>query len=245
MSRDDGYTWEPARLLANHISNAGRVVEAEDGSLLIPLNGRYGDIPDGESFVMGSADRGGSWEPWGVVARSGAGLSFGEMRILPLGNGAMLAGMRTQTANFYVSHSDDDGKTWSPPEETSIYCRGSSPFDLIMLDDGRVLATYGHRRPPFGFRACLSEDGGRSWDVDNEIVLRDDGLDRDVGYPSSTQLIGRLDPEHLLLAQRGRDTAHPVHPVERSWLTPRQAGCPPCDLQQDAAANLDTIPNHG
>ena len=61
-------------------------------------------------------------------------------------------------------------------------------MDLLLLDDGRVLATYGHRREPFGVRACLSEDGGRTWDVDNEVVLRDDGLDRDMGYPSSVQL---------------------------------------------------------
>jgi hypothetical protein len=37
-------------------------------------------------------------------------------------------------------------------------------------------------------RACLSEDEGDTWDIRNEIVLRDDGLDGDMGYPSSEQL---------------------------------------------------------
>ena len=48
--------------------------------------------------------------------------------------------------------------------------------------------SYGHRREPYGVRACLSEDGGDTWDLDNEVVLRDDGLGRDMGYPSSEQL---------------------------------------------------------
>ena len=34
----------------------------------------------------------------------------------------------------------------------------------------------------------MSEDEGRTWDMENEVVLRDDGFGRDVGYPSSEQL---------------------------------------------------------
>ena len=37
-------------------------------------------------------------------------------------------------------------------------------------------------------RACLSADGGETWDVAHEVIIRDDGLDRDMGYPSSVQL---------------------------------------------------------
>lgn len=53
---------------------------------------------------------------------------------------------------------------------------------------GRALCTCARRKPPFGVRACLSEDGGRTWEIGNEIVLRDDGVDRDLGCSSSTQL---------------------------------------------------------
>ena len=182
-SRDEGYTWEPARLLLERASTAGRVVELDDGSVLMPVNGGTGS-----GWAMRSTDGGETWEQHGVVTSVVPGLRFSEMRFVPLGGGRVLAGMRTAEANFYVSHSEDGGATWSEPEETPIYCQGSSPFDLVMLDDGRVLATYGHRRPPYGVRACLSEDGGRTWDIGNEIVLRDDGLDTDMGYPSSAQL---------------------------------------------------------
>ncbi len=47
-----------------------------------------------------------------------------------------------------------------------------------------------------GHRACLSHDGGASWDTGNEIVLRDDAPDMelpwpatwDLGYPASVEL---------------------------------------------------------
>jgi len=70
---------------------------------------------------------------------------------------------------------------WRQPTETPIWSGGSSPPDLLLLSDGRILCTYGHRRAPYGVRACLSQDGGGSWDLKNEIVIRDDRLDRDIG----------------------------------------------------------------
>ena len=45
--------------------------------------------------------------------------------------------------------------------------------------------TYGHRARPFGIRARLSRDGGRTWA--QEIILRDDGGGTDIGYPRTVQ----------------------------------------------------------
>ncbi len=45
--------------------------------------------------------------------------------------------------------------------------------------------TYGVRAKPFGMRAKLSSDGGQTWG--DEIVLRNDGGGRDIGYPRSVQ----------------------------------------------------------
>ena len=58
---------------------------------------------------------------------------------------------------------------------------------LLLLADGRLLCTYGHRREPFGIRACWSEDGGRTWRMDQEIVLRDDLPHEDLGYPTTIE----------------------------------------------------------
>jgi len=62
------------------------------------------------------------------------------------------------------------------------------PAHLLSLGDGHLLCSYGYRRPPFGIRACLSPDGGSTWDMAHEFVLRDDGASRDIGYPSTAQL---------------------------------------------------------
>lgn len=62
------------------------------------------------------------------------------------------------------------------------------PAHVLELDDGRLLCTYGYRRKPYGVRGTLSHDGGRTWDIANEIVIRDDGGTSDLGYPFSIQL---------------------------------------------------------
>jgi len=51
-----------------------------------------------------------------------------------------------------------------------------------------MVCTCGYRREPFGVRACLSTDGGRTWDMEHEHILRDDGKNVDVGYPSTAHL---------------------------------------------------------
>lgn len=73
------------------------------------------------------------------------------------------------------------------------------PPHMLKLRDGRILCAYSHRRDPMGIRAVLSGDGGRSWDMDNEVILRDDAVavrgnplgansPSDLGYPLSVQL---------------------------------------------------------
>ena len=89
--------------------------------------------------------------------------------------------------------------------ETQIW---GYPCHLLRLADGRILCTYGYRFKPAGIRAVLSNDGGWSWDLKRERILRDDGgtpaqgwgpkqLEKfkergvagaDLGYPFSAQL---------------------------------------------------------
>lgn len=82
------------------------------------------------------------------------------------------------------SESIDMGKTWSPIKTTTLL---GFPAHLLLLKNGWILATYGRRTPPFGIRACISKDEGRTWDIENEIILSS-SFDADLGYPSSVQL---------------------------------------------------------
>ena len=62
------------------------------------------------------------------------------------------------------------------------------PADLLLLQSGNILLTYGRRRPPYGIQAMLSHDQGETWDTKHKIALVSDAENMEVGYPSSVQL---------------------------------------------------------
>jgi len=86
---------------------------------------------------------------------------------------------------LWQTESRDGGKTWTEARPTRIW---GLPPHLIRLRDRRLLVTYSHRRRPFGQRACISRDGGKTWDYDSEILIRDDAPNGDLGYPASIQM---------------------------------------------------------
>jgi hypothetical protein len=79
--------------------------------------------------------------------------------------------------------SDDGGKSWSTPRPIGVW---GLPSHLLRLRDGRLLMSYGHRRPPFGNQARISTDSGKNWS--EPIVISNDGSGGDLGYPSTVQL---------------------------------------------------------
>lgn len=78
--------------------------------------------------------------------------------------------------------STDGGKTWTTPHSIGVW---GLPSHLLALADGRLLMTYGHRRPPFGVQARFSADQGQSWG--EPLILSGDGAGFDLGYPSTIQ----------------------------------------------------------
>ena len=65
------------------------------------------------------------------------------------------------------------------------------PGHLLLLGDGRLLLTYGNRTAEqFGVAARVSDDGGITWS--DEIILIDDLMNRDAGYPASVQVNGEI-----------------------------------------------------
>jgi hypothetical protein len=83
--------------------------------------------------------------------------------------------------------TDDDGKTWRLLNRPAPSTGGSvgNPPRLIELRGGRLALTYGYRSAPYGIRARLSRDKGRTWG--EEIILRSDGGCWDLGYPRTVQ----------------------------------------------------------
>jgi sialidase-1 len=198
-SDDNGLTWsEPESFdvsdlsFYSHTGQTG-VIELPDGTWLLPFAGQCSlDEPD-RVFVARSNNRGRTWGQPSTVAYDPQGQrGFHEPPMLKLSSGKLLIVTRSHNVTreggadyLYQTFSTDGGRTWQGLERTPIW---GYPSHLLQLRDGRILCTYGYRREPYGIRAVFSDDEGRSWDMENEIIIRADGASPDLGYPSSIQL---------------------------------------------------------
>lgn len=81
--------------------------------------------------------------------------------------------------------SQDNARSWEYLNDPVADLGEGNPASLIKLRDRRLCLAYGVRAEPYRICAKLSSDGGRTWG--DEIVLRDDGAGRDMGYTRSVQ----------------------------------------------------------
>lgn len=175
-----------------------------DDTILKPVYGRV-TVDDSacRAWVLRSTDKG---ETWDLVTIAYDGVhELNEPDLLALPGGRVIAMIRNDPPSkdvpFYEqgflwqTHSDDQGRTWAKPKRTDLW---GFPPHLLLLESGDVVCTYGYRRKPYGVRACFSRDGGTTWDVEREVILRADALPDgpgagkggggDLGYPRSVEL---------------------------------------------------------
>jgi hypothetical protein len=139
--------------------------------------------------VTHSSDDGLTWGPLvEIPPREGDDpQNYHELHAVDTAEGRIIVHIRNHNPRHdretLQTHSDDGGRTWAVPCSIGVW---GLPSHLLRLRDGRLLMTYGHRRPPLGNQARLSEDGGRTWSA--EIVLSSDGASGDLGYPSTVEL---------------------------------------------------------
>ena len=193
-SSDEGRTWGAPRPVEvesiAYRAHTGKsdIITMPDGTLLTTING-YGEASGVDRvYVVRSRDGGSTWaEPSLVLGDPNGRIGFGEPPVVHLASGRLLVVTRTsEAAGFlYQAHSDDGGWVWQGQRRTPIW---GFPCHLLQLRSGTIVCAYGYRRAPYGIRAALSHDEGETWDIGREIVLRDDGLHRDLGYPASIQL---------------------------------------------------------
>jgi hypothetical protein len=84
---------------------------------------------------------------------------------------------------MHVCYSYDNGKTWSALVKTKY--TSPSPFHALQLKSGNVLMTYGHRYSPYGIKAVLLDGEFKNLHEAGEVLIRDDGVNHDLGYTSS------------------------------------------------------------
>ncbi|WP_421726193.1 sialidase family protein [Bauldia sp.] len=200
-STDGGETWStPVPCNVRPLKHGGCRLgcwQLPSGSLLMGLYGRihgYGEEGEGEttrSALIRSDDGGLNWEYYSTLAFDPASIiDYEEPALLRLKDGRLVCFMRTHVnpsgdaKNMVMTVSEDDGFSWSTPKWTNIW---GYPADMIALDDGRYLMVYGYRRPPYGVRGIISDDG-ISWDVADEFTVREGGIPvgAEGGKPSSS-----------------------------------------------------------
>ncbi|MGH2532996.1 MAG: sialidase family protein [Thermomicrobiales bacterium] len=199
-SRDGGLTWEiGTRLDTSPYPGAytiGAAAELPDRTLIYAVT----DIPSWHRiYLLRSIDGGMTWETGPLVA-SDPNRQFSEPCILCHGDRLLILIREERTGFIHQSESRDGGQTWTPPRPTPMWGCPPHPLDL---EDGRLLCTYGHRRPPYGIRACLSEDGGNTWNIAHELVLQGDLPNANLGYPSSVL----AEPGRVFTTYYGEDHA--------------------------------------
>jgi len=141
--------------------------------------GSHDHDPFGASFLVRSRDHGRSWEKPVEAARADD-LIFSEPSLAETRSGKLILMSREErTGYIFQSVSSDQGTTWAAPRQLPFW---GFPTHCICMKDGRILIVYGRRRPPFGIRAAMSEDEAETWS--EEIVLRNDLPNRNLGYPS-------------------------------------------------------------
>jgi hypothetical protein len=139
--------------------------------------------------VCQSTDDGQTWE-WlaEIPVREGdTHTSYHELHAVETADGRLVVQIRDHNTNnageTLQTESTDGGNTWSVPRSIGVW---GLPSHLLRLQDGRLLMSYGHRRPPFGNQARVSEDHGHTWS--EPVIVSGDGPGGDLGYPSTVQL---------------------------------------------------------
>lgn len=162
------------------------VVTGEDEMLLFMTAGKS-DKREGRPLCMRTSDGGKSFQFVSWIGPEPSGYAIMPSTV-SLSSTELLTAIRCREGKkswIDCYRSSDSGRSWTMASQAAPDTGEGNPPSLVRLSDGRVCLTYGYRAAPFGIRARLSADGGRTWQ--DEIHLRDDGGGRDVGYPRTVQ----------------------------------------------------------
>lgn len=187
ISQDGGYTWSDPVKGKDSIHGG---VELQSGKIIVAAYRQQGENIN----ILTCEEPLGPWTRIAtVVTPRPREIRFGEPHLTQLKKGRIILLLRATAIPYddkspksyvWMSYSDDDGENWVEPYPTPLW---GFPPHVTQLSDGRVLATYGHRRPPYGERACLSAEG-ITWHKEDELILNGDAPGIDLGYPVSLEL---------------------------------------------------------
>jgi hypothetical protein len=193
-SYDRGKIWRgPYRFpLFGQLGVAARTDYLIEGNrqALVMLTAAKKNGKEGRVFSARTTDGGLNWSFVAWLGEETEGF-----RIMPstvrLPDGTLLTAARTheppELNHIDLFRSVDGGAAWTlaPPPVPSTGAHGGNPPHMMRLHDGRLCLTYGYRSEPYGIRARLSSDDGKTWS--GEIVVRPNAATWDLGYVRSAE----------------------------------------------------------
>ncbi len=244
ISKDAGRNWSraygvPLNGLNSASANASQMVRSDGRSMLMLTQVSQDGWTRRPMAFLSTVDQS-TWQflsfvtriedPFGAAdgdwAKLASSPSFGghrwfQPRTVELKSGRILCTLQCQRnpqgdmwSELY--YSDDGGGTWGFRSRISDF---GAPTSLVYMKDGRLVAVYGYRLPPYGIRAAVSEDGGETWNP--EIILRDDGGSWDLGDPQAIEgTRGKVMAAYYFNGKDGIQADGGVRHIARTIFTP-------------------------
>jgi hypothetical protein len=189
-SLDRGHTWQgPYKLPQFGAGVAARtdyLVNGPQDCLMFLTVGKE-NRQEGRPICVRTVDGGKSWKLVGWIGPEPTGFAIMPSTVR-LSSSELLTTLRVHEGRrrwIDAWFSADNGQSWQWRGRPVASTGEGNPPSLLRLKDGRLFLAFGYRAEPYGMRATLSSDEGRTWS--DPIILRDDGGGRDLGYPRSVQ----------------------------------------------------------
>ena len=159
--------------------NRGALCEGKGGRIFWAV-AAHDSVGKTSVHLLISNDKGMTWEYSCPIAVD-ANVTFNETSVYETPKGDLVAFLRTAAFEDQacIGRSVDGGKSFQ--KWMSMGFQGH-PLNALRLPDKRVLLTYGYRHKPFGIRARILNAECTNFADVPEIILRDDGVNSDIGY---------------------------------------------------------------
>ncbi len=202
LSKDNGKSWSehnylpqlptakdiiPEKRIAHGGAIRGQAIES-NGEILLPVYKYLKTFKTDTCHLYVSKDKGLSWAYRSTIAADyRQTIYFQEPSLIACDNGKIMAFLRTAKAGdqLYTASSDNNGKTWNKPQLREEVI--GHPTHPLKLNNGQIFICYGYRHKPFGIRARLMDGNGEEF-IGDELIIRDDAICGDIGYPWAVQL---------------------------------------------------------
>lgn len=218
---DRGHTWKGPHLLPNFgapgtAARTDYIVNSKDDCMIF-ITVAKSNKQEGRVIAARTIDGGKTWQKQGDIGPEPRGFLIMPATVR-ISNSELYTILRARQGKkrFQQAYrSKDNGIIWQYVNDPVLDAGEGNPASLIKLKDGRLCMTYGYRAQPFSIIAKLSEDDGQTWSPN--IILRDDGANRDIGYTRMTQ---RPDGKIVVLYYISEKTTGPERYIAATIFDP-------------------------